>query len=350
MAEKAEDQAFVSKLGEGRERFLAHVIEHGLEVGLRSPEDFIRHFPPSAIMMGLKNQPALRAQILVLTVGVKQKIAIRKSAESAAEDLQIALDEGETDAESIVAILAPDDRIRYLPAQALWAYAIEPEFWKATPSKGPEFERARTHIAFMLERALTDKLVTHRDIVEGVTVEELATRLPRSEMGKLVKRALENAGKKAPFTEVDLLSALPLAELVKHIPLAHIWENVVLPRVAQKHGYLAAPGASATAGAAPAERATAAEKAGAEKPALAEKAAAPAEKATAPAEKAADAAKPAAEAASATRPASVAPGWDEPSPAPAAPPPARAPMPSTEEMSEEDLGDVMITDDDIRIG
>ena len=34
-----------SNLSKGRERFLAHVIEHGFEVGRRSPEDFVRHFP-----------------------------------------------------------------------------------------------------------------------------------------------------------------------------------------------------------------------------------------------------------------------------------------------------------------
>lgn len=238
MADKTEEQNFVSKLPEGRERFIAHVVEHGLEVGLRSPEDFIRHFPPAAIMMGLKDQPALRAQILVLTVGVKAKIATKKSAESAGEDLQIALDEGETDADSIVALFNPDDRVRYLPANKLWAYCVEPEFWKATAAKAQEFDRAKAHMAFMLERALLDKLITHRDIVEGISVDELSTRLPRGEIGKLLKKALDNAHKKVSFTEADLLSALPPAELVKHVPLAHIWESVVLPRVAQKHGYL----------------------------------------------------------------------------------------------------------------
>ena len=55
-------------------------------------------------MKGLEHQPSIRASILVLTTGLKQKIAIKKSWQSAAEDLQISLDEGETDAESIVAV------------------------------------------------------------------------------------------------------------------------------------------------------------------------------------------------------------------------------------------------------
>src|SRR5688572_16386002 len=87
-----------SSLGTGRERFLAYVIEHGFEIGRRTPEDFVRHFPPAAIMEGLKNQPRLRASLLVHTTGVKERVALKKTWESAAQDLQIALDEGETNA------------------------------------------------------------------------------------------------------------------------------------------------------------------------------------------------------------------------------------------------------------
>src|SRR5262245_30448359 len=105
--EKAVSGHFASKLGEARERFLAHVIDHGFAIGRRSPEDFIRHFPPAAIMNALGGRPSLRANILVLTTGTKMKIALRKSAESAGQDLQIALDEGETDAESIVTLFDP---------------------------------------------------------------------------------------------------------------------------------------------------------------------------------------------------------------------------------------------------
>ena len=91
-----------STLSKGRERFLAHVIEHGFEVGRRSPEDFVRHFPPTLIMEGLRDQAKLRANILVAATGVKEKVAIKKSWESCADDLQIALDEGETDASMVM--------------------------------------------------------------------------------------------------------------------------------------------------------------------------------------------------------------------------------------------------------
>jgi len=230
--------AYTSKLSEGRQRFLAYAIEHGLEIGRRTHADFIRHFPPSAIMEGLKNQPRLRAGILVLTTGVKQKIALKKSAASAADDLQIALDEGETDAESIVTLFNPDDRVRFLDERKLWAYVVEGDFWNTSPSKKDDFERAKEHVAFMLDRALTDKLVTHRDVVDGITVDELVTRLPKAELGKIITAALEHGHRDAPFKDEDLIAATPSSTLVRFVPLAHVYKTVIEPKIAASHGYI----------------------------------------------------------------------------------------------------------------
>jgi hypothetical protein len=238
---------FKSSLTQGRQRFLSYVIEQSLDIGRRSSADFIRHFPPEAIMKGLEHQASIRAGILVLTTGLRQKIAIKKTWHSAAEDLQISLDEGETDAESIVAVFKPDDRVRYLDPKKLWAYLIEGEFWRASPSKKPEFDRAKAHVAFMIDRALVDGLITHRDVVEGVTVTELAQRLPKQELGRLIERALGNASKNTPFTETDLFETLTAATLVEHVPLDHIWDKLIVPKIADAHGYSGGRGADANA-------------------------------------------------------------------------------------------------------
>lgn len=234
---------FVSKLKEGRQRFLAHAIEHGLGCGRRTPQDFIRHFPPTAIMQGLEYQPNLRANILVLTTGLKKKIALKKSWEDSATDLQIALDEDETDAESIVTLFDPDDRVRYLDPLEIWTFLTEGEFWKASSAKKSEAESARSHIAFMLDRALEDNLLTHRDLVEGVTVDELSARLPKSELGRLIQCALAIGEKGTPFTDADLLGTTPPSTLAQYIPLAHLWQNVIEPKIAERHGYLTKDGA-----------------------------------------------------------------------------------------------------------
>lgn len=228
---------FESKLADGRQRFLAFAIEHALLVGRRSPRDFIRHFPPELIMEGMADHPDLRAGILAQTTGLKLKIAAKKSWQSAAEDLRIALSEGETNPETVVSVFHPDDRVRYLDAKRLWSFLIEGEFWNVAPTKSEEYRVGKQHLAFLLDRALLEGLVTHRTIIEGITVAELAARLPKAELGKIIEGALAAGQRKSPFTEVELWSALTAPVLVEYVPLAHLWNSVVSPKVAEIHGY-----------------------------------------------------------------------------------------------------------------
>jgi|SoiMethySBSTD1v2_1073268.scaffolds.fasta_scaffold10478_1 hypothetical protein len=238
---KAEESVptFTSRLRQGRQRFLAHVMEHSLHIGRRSTDDFIRHFPPEAIMKGLENQPNLRANILAHTTGLKHKIATKKSWQSAADDLRIALEEKETDSASVIAAFEPDDRVRYLDDKKLWAFIIEGEFWATSP-KQEAYAKAKVHVAYMLDRALVDELVTHRDIVEGITVEHLVMCLPKNELGKIIEGALSNAHRNAPFTEQDLLSTRPPRVLVEYVPLSLIYDSVIEPKIARAHAYVAA--------------------------------------------------------------------------------------------------------------
>jgi hypothetical protein len=138
---------FKSALTEGRQRFLARAIAHGLACGRRSPADFVRHFPPATIMKGLEHNPDLRAFILVSTTGIKEKIALRKSWEDSAGDLQLAVDEGETDAAAIVALFGADDCVRHLDPQNVWTFLSEGEFWKDAPAGSSSVTVAREHVA-----------------------------------------------------------------------------------------------------------------------------------------------------------------------------------------------------------
>lgn len=231
-----------SELKTGRERFLAHVIEHALQVGRRSAEDFVRHFPPSEIMEGLKDRPSLRAKILVPTVGTKHKVALKKSWQSAADDLAISLSEGETQAIMVVELFDPDDRVTYLDDGKLWQFITEGEFWKAD-TKGKQAKVAQQHVAFMLTQALEDKLITHEDVVEGISVGELALRLSKDALGKIIEEALRQGKTGSAFTEANLLSAMPPEVLVEYVPLPHIWDTVIRPKIAERHGYVAATAA-----------------------------------------------------------------------------------------------------------
>lgn len=231
-----------SKLEHGRQRFLAYALEHAFEIGRRTPLDFIRHFPPRTIMEALARRPDLRAGLLVPTTGLKSRIALKKTWQSAGEDLQTALDEGETQAQAVVDAFAPDDRVLYLPDKKLWAFLVEGQFWKITAKEDkPAFQMAQQHVAYLLDRALVDGLITARDVVDGIGVTELCNRLPRSEMATLFTAALDGGRKGAAFTDRDLLAALPPSTIVQHVPLPHIYETVIHARIATVHGYLEPP-------------------------------------------------------------------------------------------------------------
>jgi len=223
-----------TKLEPGMLRFLAYVLEDGLQAGLRTQDDFIRHFPPAEIMKGLARRPDLRANILVPTTGVRAKIALKKSAESSGHDLQIALDEGETDAGLIVSLFHPDDRVRYLDQQKLWNYISEPKFWTWKKDDTEQFRRAKSHIAFILDRAIEEDLLTYRDIVDGITVATMVQCLPLDQLQRVIETALSNSHNNATFTEQDLLNTVPATKLVDHIPLPMIWERVICPKVAEQ--------------------------------------------------------------------------------------------------------------------
>jgi hypothetical protein len=231
------EASFTSKLEQGRQRFLAHVIEHAFAVGRRTPADFIRHFPPQTIMEVLADRKDLRADILVPTTGLKPRIAIKKSWQSAADDVQSALDEGETDAQTLVSAFHPDDRVRYLDAAKLWSFLVEGSFWTST-GKGQSVTVARQHVAYMIDRALVDKLVTPRDVVDAISIAQLASHLPRGDLAKIIGAALDSGRSKSSFTDVELLAALPPSVIVEHVPLAHVFESILQLKVAALHDYL----------------------------------------------------------------------------------------------------------------
>lgn len=231
---------FASKLEKPVQRFLAHVIEHGFQVGRRTAADFTRNFPARALMGALERRPDLRADILVPATGINHKVALRKSSESSGEDLQIALDEGVSTPGDVVKLFRPDDRVRYLDNQKLWSFVIEGEFWKTDKSKGATFDRAKEHIAFMLDRALADGLISHSDLIGGVSVDTLAQSLPRKKLGDIINAALAMGRDKKAFTERDLFGAAAAAVLVEDVSLLHIWETVIVPKIAEGHGLVEA--------------------------------------------------------------------------------------------------------------
>ncbi len=242
----AVDPKISSGLSDGRQRFLSQVVAHALESGLRSPKDFVRHFSPKAIMLALANQPRLRANIVVPTIGLNEKVALKKSAESIGEDLQIALDEGVIDEDSIVRLFAADDRVRYLDDKKLWAFVVEGDFWKTTAGQTGDPATAKRNVAYVVDCARTNGLITDHDIVEGLTLDRVLDALPKAELAKIVRSAITGGRHGRHFDDEALLGVLPASALLEHVPMQHMWDTVVVARIALPHGLAAVATRGAT--------------------------------------------------------------------------------------------------------
>jgi len=130
--------------------------------------------------------------------------------------------------------------VRFLPAQALWAYLVEDPFWKAAKRDDAGFERAKSMVAFMLDRALKDNLVSHQEVVEGIRVDKLAQLMPRPELEIALDAALAAGRRGQPFSDGNLIAELGTKTLAAYIPLSHIWDEVIHPCIASDHGLVAA--------------------------------------------------------------------------------------------------------------
>ena len=226
-----------SSLKSGGERFLSQVVEYAFEQRWRTPQDFLEHFKPLELMRGLDAAPELRGRILTKSVGFHERIARKKTAESAAEDLRIALEEGVTTPEDILSLITPDERVLYLDRERLFAFAIERSFFASVPLDSPA-ERAVDRMLFLLETSLGEKLITLADLADGVSFSTISQALPVDELRKVVESALKHGRAGEPLTEERLLHVVPLRTLVKHIPLQLFWTSVVLNRVALPAGFV----------------------------------------------------------------------------------------------------------------
>lgn len=222
-----------STLATSRERFLASVLHYALSEGWRTPEDFLRHFGPRTLINALAGDDALRVRLLVATTRVNERLAGRKTPASAAEDLSLALDEGLTTPAKVLALFPVDDRVRYLDASKLWAFLSEVEFWKGESQDPEARERNVQRATFLVESALREGVLRLQDVADGIGFKRIANCLPRAELQRVVEHALSRARDGHQLTEEQLLEAVSLRSLMTHVPLEHIWNEVVLGRLAR---------------------------------------------------------------------------------------------------------------------
>jgi hypothetical protein len=227
-----------SRLPTGRDRFLAALLDFAMSDGWRTSKDFLRHFGPDVLMESLSRDDALRARVLIGTTRVNERLALRKTIASAAEDLAIALENGLTDSDKLLALIPPDDRVRCLDASKLWSFLSEIEFWKTESADPEERERFVRRVTFIVERALAEGLLRLQDVADGIGFKRISTCLPRAELQRVVEHALSRAREGHRLTEEQLLEAVPLSALMAHVPLDHTWAEVIVGRLAKPLGFI----------------------------------------------------------------------------------------------------------------
>jgi hypothetical protein len=214
-------------------RYLAQVMEHAFREGWRTPDDFVKHFPADVIMAALKPAPDLRVAILAAATGIYEEILRRKTPALAAEDLRLALDEGTTSSMQLLSVFSPEDRVRFLDPHRLWDFLAEDRFWELDRDASDELRQSAVErMTFTLNQALQERLITLRDILEGLTYEAVADSLSPQELRSVVRHALVKGRDGIGLSEKVLLEVLPLDKLVRSVPLEHIWREVVIRRLA----------------------------------------------------------------------------------------------------------------------
>ena len=234
--DKSSPKPFESKLATGRERYLAQAVEFALGEGWATPEDFLRHFPPKKIIEALANQHALRKELLVKGAKVHEKLAGKKSIQSASEDLEIAVSEEVCTPGELLDILKGDDRVKHLADDKLWAFVTEGDFW-TVGSKAPEYDRALSRLVFMIEQALAQNLISLETIGDALTFDDIATLLPPERLQDVVRHALAQGRSGRGLTEEGLLSVVPLRELVSYFELEQVWNRLIAERIAVAQGF-----------------------------------------------------------------------------------------------------------------
>ena len=172
---------------------------------------------------------------MVSTTGVHEKIASKKSVSGAAEDLELALDEGITSPDAVLEAFDLSDRVRYLDPGQLWAFVVASAPWKESAALS---SKPTERLLFVLELALEEEVVTLPDVFDGVTFDEITSCLPTDELQLALAHALRSGRRGAPLDESRFLEVVPLGALIGFLSAEHVWDRVVVERIAEPCGFV----------------------------------------------------------------------------------------------------------------
>jgi len=220
--------------------FLTDVLRalHGSSAPLRTPKTFFSTFTPREVMEAFAQRLDLRVKAVKAITGGPPALLRRLSAEALASQIDLlAIDDlpeaersvrAETDRtlsvpELYLKYLDPLDIAIYLPAQSIWVYESQDEWWKREPTVG-----TRALMAAELRSTRRHAILTDSEILDLLGDETLERHLPlavRTELRRLARRA---AAEGRPFTDTDLFARSAgsgrdlIDEMVESIPMVQL--------------------------------------------------------------------------------------------------------------------------------
>jgi hypothetical protein len=219
-------------LEERRLRFLARVFSECLRSGWRTPDQFLEWFGPATLEPALEAHPELRVHLLVEVACIPERIARGRSAAAAAQDLQLALEDGRADAARLVEQLPAEALVRTLDGSALWKFATGGQ-WLIQASIDPSARPvALERLGCILRCALQEELVTLVDLTSNVPLGELSAHATPDQLRGVFQYALWCAESRAVPDPERLLELIQAPDLFSNWPVEHTWKRVIVDQVA----------------------------------------------------------------------------------------------------------------------
>ena len=224
-------------------RYLADVLRalHVPGALMRSAKGFYGAFTPREMMEALAQRPDLRVKTVKAITGGAPTLLRRLPPEALASQIDLLVIDDLPEAERSVRAeadraltvhdlymkyLDPVDLATYLPAQSIWTYESQDNWWKWEPTAG-----TRALMATELRSIRRHGILTDAEILDLLGEEMLEQHLSLAVRTGLRKAARRAAAAGKPFTDADLFAGAGagrdlIDEMVDSVPMAPLREIV----------------------------------------------------------------------------------------------------------------------------
>ena len=218
-------------------RIMGNALRIAFAHDVKSHEQFLEHFPPSALMeefLKSDEDAELRGIILAKTVYMPEKTARGLPAFVAGHILQTAYKEREKDAtaEFIVATdtgsknarVTPAMWAERIPATALWSFITHGDWWEV--GNAAQNENVQTDL---ITYALEHDMLMPDSVIDRIGIRQLTNELTKDEVEELVSDALKIGTRNKAYAGRYIVDLLKIPRIVQVMGSSIIHTKVIAP-------------------------------------------------------------------------------------------------------------------------